>query len=298
MKKISKKIIIFEIIILTILVAVWGIGHLGSKNPTNKASNELNQESNMVQASLDMPILNITFFDVGKGDCILIETKNKAVMIDTGYDKNGKDIVDWLNDRGIESLSYLILTHPDKDHIGGASYIINHMTVAQVIDTDCEVDSNHYKEYHEASANRGVPILTLKESKEITLEKATLTIYPPISGDFEGENNYSLVTKLVYGDTNFLFTGDAQEDRLTELFTQIPDLKSTLLKVPHHGTWMANSEQFFKAVSPKYSIITSNKEKKYKDVTEILQTIGSEVFTTNDGDITVQSNGKQIGIRQ
>lgn len=280
----AKKIIVLEIVVLATLLILWGIGHY---------SNSSVSPDDSMKATLE-----ITFFDVGKGDCILIETLNGAAMIDTGYDENGTEIVGWLKEREIDSLQYLILTHPDKDHIGGADSVIHDINIGQIIDTDCEVDSDDYEQYKQAATKQGVDILTLKETKEILLGDAKLTIYPPIGTDFVGENNYSLVTMLSYGETNFLFAGDSEEDRIDELYEQIPDLQSTLLKVPHHGALMDNSEEFFMAVAPQYSIITSDKEKMYKNVTKILQDLNSRVFVTNDGNITVQSDGKHIIISQ
>lgn len=280
----AKKIIVLEIVVLITLLILWGVGrykhgNINSENPINA-------------------IVEITFFDVGKGDCMLIETSKGAIMIDTGYDENGSEIVEWLKEMGVNSLQYLILTHPDKDHIGGADSVINHIGIGQIIDTDCVVDSDDYKEYKQAASEQGVDIVTLKETMEILLGDATLTIYPPISTDFDGENDYSLVSMLQYGETNFLFAGDSEEARIDELFEQIPNLQSTLLKVPHHGSLMDNSEEFFKAVSPEYSVITSDKKKMYENVTKILQNLNSEVFVTNDGTITVQSDGKNITIVQ
>jgi beta-lactamase superfamily II metal-dependent hydrolase len=229
---------------------------------------------------------------------MLIETTDGAVMIDTGYDENGEDIVSWLAEKGIDSLEYLILTHPDKDHIGGADIIINNMNVSHIIDTDCVVDTKDYVQYKQAAQDKGIDIETLTTTKEIVLGDAQFTLYPPISKQFKGQNDYSIVTKLVYGETDFLFAGDAQEDRIDEIMSQIPNLASTVLKVPHHGTLMNNSEEFFEAVAPRYSIITSDKKDVYQEVVSLLQNLNSEVFSTKDGNIIVTTDGKKISISQ
>lgn len=284
MRERAKKIVILEIVVLAMLLVLWGIGQYKSDiNTVTKSGSNL----------------SVTFFDVGKGDCILIESSESAILIDTGYEENGEEIVEKLKKRGIESLQYLILTHPDKDHIGGADYIIKQLNVLEIIETDCEVDSNDYKEYKMEAAKQGVTILTLKETEEIAFGKAKIFIYPPIHvEDYEGENDFSLVTKLVYGETSFLFTGDAQENRMDEIVTQIPDIESTLLKVPHHGRWKENSEKLFRLVSPQYSIITNDKKKMYKDVKKLLKDLGSTVYETKSGDIKVISDGTKLRISQ
>ncbi|OYO42923.1 hypothetical protein CG709_20960, partial [Lachnotalea glycerini] len=127
---------------------------------------------------------------------------------------------------------------------------------------------------------------------------AQLTIYPPLSKTFEGQNDYSLVIKMIFGETDFLFAGDATEARIEELLKQIPNIQSMLLKVPYHGRLMENSEEFLEAVSPKYSIIICYKIKEYKDVMKMLTELNSEVFITKDGDITVNSDGKEMTVSQ
>ena len=279
-----KKIIVLEVVVLATLLILWGIGQQVGDTSSVTAT-----KSN----------LSVTFFDVLKGDCILIQTSDDAVMIDTGYEENGEEIVQWLKELGVNSLQYLILTHPDKDHIGGADHIISQLKVAQIIETDCEVDSGDYKEYKAAAIEKGVDILTLKETKEIELGKTKIVVYPPVKVEnYEGENNFSLVTKLTYGETSMLFAGDAQELRMNEILTQIPDIKSTLLKVPHHGSYMNNSEEFFRAVSPQYSIITNDKKKMYKDIKKMLKNLGRIVYETKNGDIHVISDGKKLLISQ
>lgn len=279
-----KKIIVLEIVVLATLLILWRIGE--QKNDVNTVPNAKTN-------------LFVTFFDVGKGDCILVQLSEDAIMIDTGYEENGEEIVQWLKELGIDSLKYLILTHPDKDHIGGADHIIRQLNVSKIIETDCEVDSSDYNEYKMAAKERGVEILTLKATKEIELGKAKIFIYPPINvKDYEGENDFSLVTKLIYGETSLLFAGDAQEPRIDEILTQIPDIKSTLLKVPHHGSLMENSKEFFNAVSPQYSIITNDKKKMFQDVVNILNDLGSLVYETNNGNIYVMSDGNKLVVKQ
>lgn len=295
----SKNIILLELVILVTLVMLFGIGQNNKGKTTNQDKNASESEQISTETmTQNLGDLTVTFYNVGKADCMLIETTAGAIMIDTGYDENGEDIVSWLTEKGIDSLEYLILTHPDKDHIGGADIIINNMNVSHIIDTDCVVNTKDYVQYKQAAEDKGSDIVTLTETKEIILGEVQFTLYPPISKQFKGQNDYSIVTKLVYGEIDFLFAGDAEEDRIDEIMSQIPDLASTVLKVPHHGTLMKNSEEFFEAVAPRYSIISSDKKEVYQGVVSLLQDLNSEVFSTKDGNIIVKTDGKEISIRQ
>ncbi|OYP58661.1 hypothetical protein CG709_00645, partial [Lachnotalea glycerini] len=164
MGKQPKKIIILEIVVLAILLTVFGIGRYRKTiNQESDSQQTVNEDANKVWEPID-----VTFFDVGKGDCILIETSEGAIMIDTGYDENGEDLVGWLKEREIDTLAYLILTHPDKDHIGGADTVINELNVENIIETNCEVNNDDYIQYKEAAASKGLSILTLTEEKELS----------------------------------------------------------------------------------------------------------------------------------
>lgn len=308
MKDKTKKIIALEVAVLLLLLSIFGIRQYNKIIQNRQISEntetismstiESADETDSQTVSTEADELTVTFFDVGKGDCMLIETSQGSIMIDTGYEENGEDIVSWLQERGIDTLEYLILTHPDKDHIGGADIVINNINVENVIDTNCETKSDDYKQYKQAATDKGITILTLEDTKEINLGSATFILYPPLSDLFKGQNDYSIVTKLVYGETDFLFAGDAEDERIEELLTQISDLDSTVLKVPHHGTLMKNSEEFFDAVSPKYSIITSDLEDVYQGVTDILGNLGSKVYETGKGEIKMTSDGKTITVIQ
>jgi beta-lactamase superfamily II metal-dependent hydrolase len=286
------KIIVCEVILLISLLTFWGRNYFVGQNKAQEVNQDtLSKET--TEENVSQEKLKVTFFDVGKGDCILIETHQGNVMIDTGYDENGEEILGWLKEKSIASLDYLILTHPDKDHIGGSDQIINNTEVKNIIDTDCVVDSEDYHQYKQAASDNGIDILTLKDEMEINLGGMTMILYPP-EGTFKGENDYSIVVKLKYGTTDFLFAADAEKARLKELMSQIPDLQSMVLKVPHHGTMMKNSEEFFEMVAPQYSVITSDLSEVYEEVADMLESQGSKVYETGNGSITIISDGTTI----
>lgn len=285
-KKVSSRIIILiEAIILSVLIVSCNI--ITRSNETT-----VNGEN-----------ITVTFFDAGKADSILIEKADYAVLIDTGYDEDKQELLDELEKREIDRLEYLILTHPDKDHIGGADEIINNISIDKIIEADCEKDSEDYEEYHKAAEENNTEIITLNEQLDITVQAdnestAAISIYPPYSRRYEGENDYSLIVKMSYGKCDFLFAGDIEKDRINDILYSMDNLKSMLLKVPHHGRIEDNSEQFFNVVKPVYAIITSDKMKKLDEAAEMLEGLGSEVYITGEGTVTAVCDGEKIAIEQ
>lgn len=276
-------------LILLLGMVIFGETFLSERKETQTARQEQEKSSQEV-----LPEISVTFFDIKKADCILIELQEKAVMIDTGLNKNGEEICKKLEEKGIEELEYLILTHPDKDHIGGADIILKQIPVKNLLETDLEIDSGEYQEYQAAAQENGVVPLPVKEELNFILDGAEFSVYPPMKSLYNGENDYSLVIKLNYGNTGFLFSGDAEKIRLQELLTQIPDLQSTLLKVPHHGVLEDNSKLFFQKVKPSYAVITASKKTEYKEAARLLEEQGVKIFMTYEGEVEAVSDGKQI----
>lgn len=276
-------------LILLLGMIIFGETFLSERKEAQTARQE--QEKSSQEA---LPEICVTFFDIKKADCILIELQEKAVMIDTGLNKNGEEICKKLEEKGIEELEYLILTHPDKDHIGGADIILKHIPVKNLLETNLDIDSGEYQEYQAAAQENGVVPLPVKEELSFTLDGAEFSVYPPMKSLYNGENDYSLVIKLNYGNTGFLFSADAEKIRLQELLTQIPDLQSTLLKVPHHGVLEDNSKLFFQKVKPSYAVITASKKTEYKEAARLLEEQGVKIFMTYEGEVEAVSDGKQI----
>lgn len=244
-------------------------------------------------------VLNITFFDIGKADSILITVENKVILIDTGKDENAEEIISYLKKEHITTIDFLIITHFDKDHVGGADKILNELAVHSVITPNYESNSKQYNEYIDSLYNSDASLIKLSSKKDIPLKTATFTIYPPEKNKYEEEDNdFSLVISLVHGENSFLFAGDAEEERLNELIT-MENLEHTLLKVPHHGKYEINSEEFFSLVNPKYAVITcSNESMPDEEVIDSLKKVGTEIYLTKNGTINCSSNGSKLTLTQ
>ncbi len=237
----------------------------------------------------------VTFFDVGKGDAILIETSGHQVMIDAGYDDTADAILGYLKEQSIDKLDYLVITHFDKDHVGGADRIIKEVETENVLQPDYESESGQYKEYVEAMIDEGIKPDVVTQTMKLSLDGIEFLIYPPQKKDYkEEDNDFSLVISMTCGDIlhggkRVLFAGDCEKERLKELLIQKEfDLSHDVLKVPHHGRKGKNSKEFLMAVSPKVAVITSSDEKPADDeICMMLNKLGTDVYFTNEGTVTL-----------
>lgn len=242
--------------------------------------------------------LTVTVFETGKSDCILIETAAGAALIDTADKGDGKDLVKELEKRGIQKLELLLLTHLDKDHIGGAARILERFPVEQLIQADYEENSSAYERYEEACRESGLTPLRLRKEHTLTLGGAQLTLTPGMYPPYERDNDYSILTSMIFGDVSFLFAGDAEKERLNE-FLSSGGAPVDFLKVPHHGRYNGVSAAFLEAVRPAWAVITcSEKEPPEEALLELLRVGGAHILLTSDGTVTAESDGKKLVVTQ
>ena len=249
------------------------------------------------QGTLELSELKVTFFDVGKGDAILLETEGETMLIDTGYDDTADVILDYLEEEEIRDLDWLVITHFDKDHVGGADRILEAVEVERVLEPDYESDSGQTREYKEALEALGLEPEKVTDTLVLDFPGTECTVYPPRQEDYEEEDNdFSLVISLRIGNEGFLFAGDCEKERLSELLAEKDlELRHQVLKVPHHGREEKNSDKFLLAVSPEAAVITCSEEKEPdKEILELLSQLGAEVYLTSEGTVTCVTDGSSL----
>lgn len=254
-----------------------------------------------MDSGLENPGIKVTFFDVGKGDAILIETQEHTMLIDAGYDDTYGVIKNYLTKQGIQKLDYLVVTHFDKDHVGGADRIIRSVDIGEIMQPDYESDAGQYLEYCTVLEEKGMQPVLVRESIEFALDGAEFYVYPPKEESYkEEDNDFSLVISMTYGEKSFLFAGDSEKVRLNELLDQREfELSHDILKVPHHGKKEDNSEEFFRAVAPDIAVITCSDEQPASNkVCNMLEELGTEIYLTSDGTVTCLCDGKTLQIVQ
>ena len=242
--------------------------------------------------------LDVHFFDAGKADAILLTTADSAVLIDAGEKGFGKTILAYLEERGVEKLDYLIVTHFDKDHVGGAAKVINNIAVGAVLQSNCPKDSEEYEKYVKALANAGVEPVTVREVLTFALDGVSYTVDPPRQERYADDpsNNSSLIVSVANGADRFLFTGDAQTARLAEYLSgDVP--ACDVLKLPHHGKDEPLLAALLDAAQPAYAVITSSDEEPESAATiEALERAGAAVLLTRNGAVTLRSDGDGVEI--
>ena len=245
--------------------------------------------------------LKVTFFDVGKGDAILLETEEETMLIDTGYDDTADVILDYLEEEAIGGLDWLVITHFDKDHVGGADKILKAVEVERVLEPDYESDSGQTEEYKAALEALELEPEKVTDTLALDFPGTECTVYPPRQEDYEEEDNdFSLVISLRIGNEGFLFAGDCEKERLSELLAENDlELRHQVLKVPHHGREEKNSDKFLLAVSPEAAVITCSEDQEPdKEILELLSQLGAEVYLTSEGTVTCVTDGSSLEFSQ
>ena len=247
--------------------------------------------------------LYVHFIDVGQGDAILVVDGENTMLIDTGdTSTESRDaVVNYLNSYSITEIDYLILTHPDSDHIGGAPTVINGFTVVNCIMPDVVKDTKIYEDTLAALEEREVNVIPAVSGEQYSLSDARFKLLAPNSDSYSDWNDYSVVIKLVYGERSMLFTGDAHvesEEEILEAYSAA-ELDCDVLKVGHHGSETSSGEDFLEAVSPTYAVISCGEGNKYghpHGVTlEKLEAFGVTVYRTDlSGNIVLTTDGVEL----
>lgn len=271
--------------------------------------NPIKYFSNIKQSNL-----KIYFVDVGQGDSTCIVTpKNKVILIDGGgnskdenYDIGKQTLLPYLLDKKINKIDYCIVSHFDSDHCGGLMYILKNLKVKNIIIGKQYEEYENYKEFIKIAKDKKINIRVVEAGEKITIEKNLyIDILWPINREKmviqNAINNNSLVFKLRYINFSMLFTGDIEEIAEKEILDKYKEntefLKSTILKVAHHGSKTSSTKEFINIVKPKYAVIGVGKDNKFghpSNVTiENLKTINTEIYRTDEmGEISINVNIK------
>lgn len=241
----------------------------------------------------------IYFFNAGKADSILISNNDRYIMIDTGEESLSNEILNYFSSHNITKLDYLIITHFDKDHVGSASNIIDNIEVTNVLQSNYPKESEYYDNYINSLANKEITAKTISGRYTFALGDIKFTVDGPLDVYDEDEsNNSSLIVRLNYKDSNYLFMGDSQNDRIKDYISENKD-KIDFIKIPYHGNYQKKLDDLLETVEPKYAVITcSDTEPDTTKTEELLSKLGIEYYLSKNGSITVLSDGNSITIKQ
>ncbi|MCK5027292.1 MAG: MBL fold metallo-hydrolase [Candidatus Pacebacteria bacterium] len=248
--------------------------------------------------------LTVAFLDIGQGDAIFIETPNKTqVLIDGGPNKSVLRQLGKVMPFYDRSIDMVVATHPDLDHIGGLPSVLDRFVIDSVVWSEASSDSSAYDAFFEKATNEQAKVLYARRGRLVLdVEHGVYLdiLFPDRNVEGMEANASSIVTKLVYGDTSFLFMGDAPKSIEKYLVSIDSDeLNVDVLKLGHHGSKTSTSEELLAYTTPQYAIISAGKDNRYghphEEVLELLGVFEVEYFNIADvGMIVFESDGKEL----
>jgi len=263
---------------------------------TDILSTEVENNTNIKADKLEVHIL-----DVGQADSILIQLpNNETILIDGGNRSDSQLITEYLEKLNIKTINYLIATHPHEDHIGGLPVIIKNFEIGKIYMPKVAANTKIYETLLEEIKGKGLKVTAGKGGENIiSTEDLKFNIIGPNSDKYDETNEYSIVTRLAFRETSFLFTGDAEKKSEEEIIERGYSISSNLLKIGHHGGRTSTSIDFLKMVKPKYAVISVEDGNDYghphKEVLDRLDEEGITVLRTDKlGTIRIISDGKDI----
>ena len=261
--------------------------------------------------------MEITFLDVGKGDACFIKTPmGKTILIDGGgtynneFDIGRYVIAPFLWRKNIKKVDLIILSHPHPDHLNGLLFILKNFRVNKLWKTSDSSKSLSYQIFKEIIKRKHIPVTIVQKGKKEAIDKVLLEVFSPkkqmLTHSTElrssrEENNRSLVIKLSFGQISFLFTGDIEKEAEKSLLGYGKQLKSTIIKVPHHGSKNSSTKSFLELISPQIAVFSArqygNQLFPYPQTIARYQNLSCKIYRTDlDGAITIYTDGKTYSV--
>ena len=246
--------------------------------------------------------LRVHFLDVGQGDCAIVLCDGESMVIDGGPKTASRYIYSYIRDTlRLTHIDYVVSTHPHIDHVGGLATVLNAAPVDLLLTPTLEWDSNAFRSMMEFADLQDIAVVIPNAGNTLQLGSATVTVlhcWPEAIG-LGRTNDASIVLRIDYGETSFLFTGDAEDWAEYMMLDSGANLKADVLKVSHHGSCTASTGQFLKAVQPECAVISCGKSNEYGHPHDIvmnrLNALNCSILRTDEtGTIILQSNGKTV----
>lgn len=296
-KKIKKNIKrnFFEILIILLAFLII--------NNQDKIKNLFNQNNNQNQndyINTNNDLLKVHYLDVGQGDSIFVELpNNETMLIDAAESYQSENIINYLKNLNYQKIDYVIGTHPHTDHIGGLKDIINTFEIGKIFMPKVVSTTKTYESLLMAIKDKNLKINTAKAGTSIIdTDTLKINILAPNNSTYTELNNYSVVTKITYGTTKFLFMGDAEKLSENEIKENVT---ADVIKIGHHGSNTSSSIDFIKKVNAKYGIISVGLNNKYnlpkEETITNWENSGTKIYlTSTNGTIRASSDGTNIKI--
>ncbi|MCM1529440.1 MAG: MBL fold metallo-hydrolase [Alistipes sp.] len=257
------------------------------------------------QAKPENGSLSVHYIDVGQGDAIYISCGDKNMLIDSGEVSQGDTVCAYLHEQGVETLDYVIGTHPHSDHMGGMAAVVQEFDIGEFImphlaDEDFPT-TKYFERFLNAAEEKELNITEAELGMKVPFGDAQWEVIAPIGEKYSNTNNYSVGIILRYGERSFIFTGDAEKQVEKQILENYPLRHIDVYKAGHHGSDTSSSEEFLEAISPDYAVISCGEGNSYghpHDVTvEKLEKYTDKIYRTDlCGTVVITTDGDNISV--
>lgn len=242
--------------------------------------------------------LTVHYLDVGQADCTLLECGGEYMLIDGGNIGDGQKVISYLQNMGVEELKAVVCTHAHEDHVGGLPAVLAVYPVKQVFAPTKTYASKVFDDFLYYVDQQRLEVTIPAPGDTMTLGQAQITVLGPVKSYAE-TNDTSIVMKVVFGQTSFLFTGDMEVLAENDMLDSGADVKADVLKVGHHGSDTSTGYRFLYEVDPTYAVIPVGEDNKYGHPNDIVLSRLSDaectIFRTDHlGTVVAVSDGNEI----
>ena len=245
--------------------------------------------------------LTVHFIDVGQADCALLECGGQYMIIDGGNREDGQLVVSYLEQQGVEELTAVVCSHAHEDHVGGLPSVLAVYPTAAVYAPTRTYSSKVFDDFVYYTDQQGLEITIPEPGDTMQLGEAEITVLGPVQS-YADPNDTSIVLRVEYGDTSFIFTGDMEtgpENDMLDYWGDRIEWKSDVLKVGHHGSYTSTGYRFLREVDPDYGVISVGTGNSYghphEEAMSRLNQAGVTLFRTDElGTIVAVSDGREL----
>lgn len=247
--------------------------------------------------------LRVHILDVGQADCILVQGPEKVLVIDGGESKNADTIIEYLKSQGVERIDYYLNTHPHADHYGGITQVMDAIPTGEFFHhpppEEYTPTTRGYQRMLEYLIQNKLKTTVIDPGDTLDLGGGAVVTYLAPLEEYSDMNNCSLVGRLVFGDTAFLFTGDAEKKSEAAILASGVALSADVYSIPHHGSSTGMTQEFLDAVGPRWATVSVGVGNDYghphRETLEKLQEANIPLLRTDQmGNIVFESDGKEV----